>query len=205
MRVQRCQGLWHSGGGGLPGEPPPPLHHCLKVLTWHSHRHSRPTACGCLVATSNRALAPCGAAELRTRLLLWRGWGLPGWERRRLQEPLTVTNATCSAVFLLHLPPQMVSERCLPLYLRSLHSCPIEKTFILPLLGSHPTPLSQRREEGEKKAKFAPDQVLHLNHHSGKLLPPHGAQRSPLPSSAVPVAFVPSFFSPWSLGCTTNP
>jgi len=77
-------------------------------------------------------------------------WALPGWERRHLQGSLMVTNTTCSAVFLLHLLLRTVSERCLPLYLRSLHSCPIEKTFISPLLGSHPTLLSQGREEGEK-------------------------------------------------------
>lgn len=78
-------------------------------------------------------------------------WALSGWERRHLQGSLMVTNTTCSAVFLLHLLLRTVSERCLPLYLRSLHSCPIEKTFISPLLGSHPTLLSQGREEGEKK------------------------------------------------------
>lgn len=73
-----------------------------------------------------------------------------GRERRDLQRPLKATNSTCSAVYPSHLLPLTVSERGLPLYLRSFNSCLIEKTFILPLLGSHPTPVSGGGEEGEK-------------------------------------------------------
>lgn len=75
---------------------------------------------------------------------------LHGQERRHLQRPLEATNRTCSAVYPSHLLPLTVSERCLPFYSRSLHSCLIEETFILPLLGSHPTPASGGGEEGEK-------------------------------------------------------
>lgn len=71
-----------------------------------------------------------------------------------LQRPLKATHSTCSAAYPSHLLPLTVSERCLPLYLRSFNSCLIEKTFISPLPGSHPTPISGGGEEGEKSSRI---------------------------------------------------